>query len=58
MKQIMVVLIDKSEIFVKGLAKVLESEADIEVVAISSTVEEAFQKIVDLKADITICSAN
>jgi DNA-binding NarL/FixJ family response regulator len=58
MKKIRVVLIDKSEIFVKGLAKVLESEADIEVVAISPTVEEAVPKIVEFKADVTVCGTN
>ena len=58
MGTIRVVLIDTSEIFVKGLAKVLESEADIEVIAICSTIEEGFRKIIDLKADVTICGMN
>ena len=58
MGTIRVVLIDRSEIFVKGLAKVLESEADIEVVAICPTVEEGIRKIIDLKADVTICGTN
>jgi DNA-binding NarL/FixJ family response regulator len=58
MGTIRVVLIDRSEIFVKGLAKVLESEADLEVVAICHTVEEGIRKIIDLKADVIICGTN
>ena len=54
MGTIRVVLIDRSEIFVKGLAKVLESKADIEVIAICPNVEEGIRKIIDLKADVTI----
>jgi DNA-binding NarL/FixJ family response regulator len=55
---IRVVLIDRSEIFVKGLAKVLENEADIEVVAVCPAVEEGVRKIIDLKADVAICGTN
>jgi len=58
MGTIRVVLIDRSEIFAKGLAKVLESEADIEVIAICPTVEEGIRKIIELKADVTICGTN
>jgi len=58
MGKIRVLLADRSGIFVKGLAKVLESEADIEIVATCSALEECVSKITEFKPDILIWGTN
>jgi len=58
MGTIRVLLMDISEIFLKGLAEVLASETDIEVVAICTTLQEGLVKTIEFKPDIIVCGMN
>ena len=58
MGTIRVLLLDISEIFLKGLAEVLASETDIEVVAICTTLQEGLQKTIEFKPDVIVSGAN
>ncbi len=55
MERIKILLADKSEIFLIGLAKVLDTEWDMKVVAICSDLEESFLKAIELRPDVIIC---
>lgn len=54
MERIKVLLIDKREVFRRGLAKLLESEANIEVVSTCSSMLEVSEKAGGLELDVVL----